>query len=341
MVWRCRSTGLYKDQRVQDISFSNDGSLLAVLYEQAATLWDADRNVLLRVLAVPSPAQAKVSPLRYLAFAGTAAAPALLVASAGAHRNASAAQDAGVVAGEGGRLTSFDLLTCSVQWSWRAGGRIDGLAAEGAGGNRARADQGGRVAVSVASHGTAPASPSSPRSAATAPSPKALADTLVVFGGNTATATGGGGGGGSALGSGGAGSPPLPDAAWRLSAGIEAAVWLGASGRRPAGLVALTGAMDLVALGMGAAAPGAAAAGQQGFASAADEDGSAAAAAAHGFQAMFGKNGLKGVRSAKSQAGGGPGSSGGGSIGVATKSLLAELLDAPTHVLPPATALCG
>jgi len=50
-------------------AFSPDGSLLCVLYEEAATLWDADQNALLRVLSVPSPSL-RNSPLRRVVFGG-------------------------------------------------------------------------------------------------------------------------------------------------------------------------------------------------------------------------------------------------------------------------------
>ena len=50
-------------------AFSPDGSLLCVLYEEAATLWDAEQNALLRVLSVPSPSL-RNSPLRRVVFGG-------------------------------------------------------------------------------------------------------------------------------------------------------------------------------------------------------------------------------------------------------------------------------
>ncbi|KAG2426597.1 hypothetical protein HXX76_012913 [Chlamydomonas incerta] len=69
--WRCRSTGGYKGLPLGAAAFSADGSVLAVAAGSRVTLWDADSNALAAALpaAVPTTsAAAAAPPLTSLAF---------------------------------------------------------------------------------------------------------------------------------------------------------------------------------------------------------------------------------------------------------------------------------
>lgn len=52
--WRCRSTGFWKDCQATDLSFSRDGSILAVAFENAITLWSPFNMKCYSVLSYPS-----------------------------------------------------------------------------------------------------------------------------------------------------------------------------------------------------------------------------------------------------------------------------------------------
>ncbi|CAH0767904.1 unnamed protein product [Bemisia tabaci] len=45
-AWHCESIGYYHDLSAQDMSFSSDGSLLAVAFGPSLTLWDVDTNIM-------------------------------------------------------------------------------------------------------------------------------------------------------------------------------------------------------------------------------------------------------------------------------------------------------
>ena len=51
MCWSCRSVGSYRNESLSHATFSHDGSVLGVVAEDAITLWQAESNMLLGVLA--------------------------------------------------------------------------------------------------------------------------------------------------------------------------------------------------------------------------------------------------------------------------------------------------
>ncbi|KAI4335407.1 hypothetical protein L6164_014052 [Bauhinia variegata] len=54
--WMCHSVGSYKNKPMRAVSFSADGSVMAVAAETAITLWDPEKNVLVAVLGeTPTP----------------------------------------------------------------------------------------------------------------------------------------------------------------------------------------------------------------------------------------------------------------------------------------------
>ncbi|KAJ3019749.1 WD repeat-containing protein 75 [Thoreauomyces humboldtii] len=61
--WQCQSTGSYRNMIPQDVSFSADGSLIAVSYDKAITMWDGAGSVLQSVMMAPTP-------VRNVEFAG-------------------------------------------------------------------------------------------------------------------------------------------------------------------------------------------------------------------------------------------------------------------------------
>ncbi|KAG0046776.1 hypothetical protein BGZ83_008059 [Gryganskiella cystojenkinii] len=101
-AWNCRSTGFYRDSIPHCAGFSSDGSLLAVAYGQIITLWNPYLNTLQGVLTQPPENR----PVKHLAFLKNSP---FLVATTKDH------------------LYCWNLLTCSVWWSYKI--KIDGLVA--------------------------------------------------------------------------------------------------------------------------------------------------------------------------------------------------------------------
>ncbi|KAG0370671.1 WD40-repeat-containing domain protein [Gamsiella multidivaricata] len=101
-AWSCRSTGFYRDMVPHCAGFSSDGSLLAVAYDQIITIWNPYLNTLQAVLTQPPENR----PIKHLTFLKNSP---FLIAATKDH------------------LYSWNLLTCSVWWSYQI--KIDNLKA--------------------------------------------------------------------------------------------------------------------------------------------------------------------------------------------------------------------
>lgn len=101
-AWSCRSTGFYRDMVPRAAGFASDGSLLAVAYDQIITLWNPYLNTLQGVLTQPPENR----PIRHLTFLKNSP---FLIAATSDH------------------LYSWNLLTCSVWWSYQL--KVDRLVA--------------------------------------------------------------------------------------------------------------------------------------------------------------------------------------------------------------------
>ncbi|KAF9292637.1 hypothetical protein BGZ68_000041 [Mortierella alpina] len=93
-AWSCRSTGFYRDMVPHCAGFASDGSLLAVAYGQIITLWNPYLNTLQGVLTQPPENR----PVKHLTFLKNSP---FLIAATKDH------------------LYSWNLLTCSVWWSYQ------------------------------------------------------------------------------------------------------------------------------------------------------------------------------------------------------------------------------
>ncbi|KFH63820.1 hypothetical protein MVEG_10513 [Podila verticillata NRRL 6337] len=93
-AWSCRSTGFYRDLIPHCAGFSSDGSLLAIAYGQIITLWNPYLNTLHGVLTQPP----ETRPVTRLTFLKNSP---FLIAATRDH------------------LYSWNLLTCSVWWSYQ------------------------------------------------------------------------------------------------------------------------------------------------------------------------------------------------------------------------------
>ncbi|KAI8074211.1 uncharacterized protein B0P05DRAFT_473135 [Gilbertella persicaria] len=93
-AWICRSVGVYRDCAPHAVSFSEDGSILAVAFGQAITIWDPYLNSIQAVLAQPNP-----EAIEKLCFLGDTC-PYLIVKSRS-------------------HLYVWNMLTCQVWWSYK------------------------------------------------------------------------------------------------------------------------------------------------------------------------------------------------------------------------------
>lgn len=95
-TWVCRSVGSFRGgMPATAVSFSGDSSLLAVAFGHTVTLWQPATNTLTRTLAHPRPEQ----HIRHMSFVG---ASQFLVSATRSE------------------LLVWNLVTCSVWWSYRA-----------------------------------------------------------------------------------------------------------------------------------------------------------------------------------------------------------------------------
>jgi len=46
LSWNCTSVGFYRQKPAGDVAFSEDGSVLAVAFNDVITLWDPDYNTM-------------------------------------------------------------------------------------------------------------------------------------------------------------------------------------------------------------------------------------------------------------------------------------------------------
>lgn len=92
--WNCDCVGFYKDALPSSITFSADGSLLAVSFSVTITLWEPDTNVLKKTLCHMLSNQ----PIRKLEFCR----------GQSSHLLTCITHD---------RITTWNLLSCQVQWS--------------------------------------------------------------------------------------------------------------------------------------------------------------------------------------------------------------------------------
>ncbi|KAI9475978.1 MAG: WD40-repeat-containing domain protein [Benjaminiella poitrasii] len=92
-AWICRSVGVYRDNVPRIAAFSEDGSILAVAFGQAITLWDPYLNSIQAVLAQPNP-----EDIEDLSFLGDNCP--FLIAKSKSH------------------LYVWNILTCKVWWSY-------------------------------------------------------------------------------------------------------------------------------------------------------------------------------------------------------------------------------
>ena len=53
LVWACESMGFYRSLPVGDLSFSMDGSLLAIAFSSTLTVWEPETNELKCSLTPP------------------------------------------------------------------------------------------------------------------------------------------------------------------------------------------------------------------------------------------------------------------------------------------------
>ncbi|KAG1180586.1 hypothetical protein G6F70_000578 [Rhizopus microsporus] len=93
-VWMCRSVGVYRDSEAKTAAFSEDGSVLAVAFDQIITLWDPYLNSIQAVLAQPNP-----ESIEKLSFLGDNCP--FMIAITKSH------------------LYVWNLLTCKVWWSYK------------------------------------------------------------------------------------------------------------------------------------------------------------------------------------------------------------------------------
>lgn len=93
-AWICRSVGVYRDSVPRTASFSEDGSILAVAFGQATTIWDPYLNSIQAVLAQPNP-----EDVEKLSFLGDNCP--FLIAKSKSH------------------LYVWNILTCKVWWSYK------------------------------------------------------------------------------------------------------------------------------------------------------------------------------------------------------------------------------
>ncbi|KAG0379289.1 hypothetical protein BGX24_000977 [Mortierella sp. AD032] len=101
-AWSCRSTGFYRDMLPRCAGFASDGSLLAIAYGQIITLWNPYLNTLQGVLTQP-PENRVIHHITFLKNSP------FLIAATSDH------------------LYSWNLLTCSVWWSYQL--KVDHLVA--------------------------------------------------------------------------------------------------------------------------------------------------------------------------------------------------------------------
>ncbi|KAI8388924.1 WD40-repeat-containing domain protein [Radiomyces spectabilis] len=92
-TWICRSNGVYRNYSPRVAAFSHDGSILAVAFENIITLWDPYQNIIQGVLVPPTN-----ETIHNLHF--SADSPYLV----------SVSDD---------HLSVWNMLTCSVWWSYR------------------------------------------------------------------------------------------------------------------------------------------------------------------------------------------------------------------------------
>jgi len=95
--WSCRSVGYYGDEPCQDAAFSQDGSLLAVAYNQTITLWTPETNELRKTLTLPFPDE-QVKSIKF----GNNSSSQYLISITNQY------------------VTVWNLLSCSVCWSVEA-----------------------------------------------------------------------------------------------------------------------------------------------------------------------------------------------------------------------------
>ncbi|XP_028415073.1 WD repeat-containing protein 75-like [Dendronephthya gigantea] len=95
-AWLCQSVGYLRDEPVGDATFSSDGSLLAVAYGQALTLWDPCINEQKKTLYTPYSHN-----IRQVKF-GRKSCSHIALASTKHH------------------LMAWDLLSCTVLWATKA-----------------------------------------------------------------------------------------------------------------------------------------------------------------------------------------------------------------------------
>ncbi|XP_071803710.1 WD repeat-containing protein 75-like [Asterias amurensis] len=91
--WGCDSVGFFRGELPRCTSFSSDGSLLAVAFNNIVTMWDPDVNVLKKTLCHGI----KSDQIEHLVFGHGAAAHCLISASSNV-------------------LNVWNLLTCTVMW---------------------------------------------------------------------------------------------------------------------------------------------------------------------------------------------------------------------------------
>lgn len=96
-AWSCQSVGYYGDMPCQDAAFSQDGSLLAVAYDQTITLWTPETNELRKTLTLPYPDE----KIRTVTFGANSSSQYLMCITKK-------------------YLTVWNLLSCSVWWSMQA-----------------------------------------------------------------------------------------------------------------------------------------------------------------------------------------------------------------------------
>ncbi|KAI9204433.1 WD40-repeat-containing domain protein [Polychytrium aggregatum] len=95
--WSCRSVGFYKESAISHVTFSEDGSILAVACENDLTLWNPLTNALHAVLTYPPP----TNTIRNICF--TSGSEPYVVAVTDTH------------------IHVWNLLTCTIWWSVRVG----------------------------------------------------------------------------------------------------------------------------------------------------------------------------------------------------------------------------
>lgn len=119
LVWKCRSSGFWQRLPAGPISFSHDGSILAVAYAHSISLWDPLSLTLMKVLHQPS------NTIVNLQFSHSSMAPSSTssfetdtsdIPLVGNSINNASSNDHFLLAGGHDSINVWNILTCKMEW---------------------------------------------------------------------------------------------------------------------------------------------------------------------------------------------------------------------------------